>query len=96
MDINVLSLLVGILGSLVTIISLGYTVYSTRKLSMGIKIGPLRSIRKLINRMEAEKGKHQIDSSQWCAMDNAQDQLEGVYSTLQSMFNISEKDTPKT
>jgi hypothetical protein len=92
MDINVLSLIVGILGSVITIASLAYAVYSTRKLSKGIKIGPLNSIRKLIDRMEAEKHKHPLDSSQWSAIDNAQDQMEGIHSNLRSMFNISDNE----
>jgi len=94
MDINVLSLWVGILGSVVTIGSLGYAIYSTRQFSKGVRIGPLQSIRNLIDRMEEEKKKHQRDSPQWQTMHHTQGDLDALFKNLQSMFNIPDKDAP--
>jgi hypothetical protein len=94
MDINVLSLWVGILGFIVTISSLGYSVYATRQFSKGVRIGPLRSIRSLINRMEEEKKKHNGDSQQWQTMHLTQGDLDALFKNLQSMFNISDEDAP--
>lgn len=96
MDINVLSLWIGILGFIVTIGSLGYSVYATRQFSKGVRIGPLRSIRSLISRMHEEKMKHNGDSPQWQVMHHTQGDLEALFKNLQSMFNIPDKDAPLT
>lgn len=96
MDINVLSLWVGILGFIVTISSLGNSVYVTRQFSKRVKIGPLQSIRSLISRMAEEKKKHNEDSPQWQAMHHTQGDLDVLFKNLQSMFNIPDKDAPLT
>jgi len=87
--ITVLSLVAGILG-------VGIAIYSTRQFTKGVKIGSLRYIRTLINRMEEEKHKHQEDSPQRTAMHHTQQDLDALFKSLQKMFNVPDKDAPLT
>lgn len=85
---------ISIIGFIVGIVGTTYTVYSYYKFSNGVKNGPLRDIRKLIGRMEEEKGRHSKESTQWNAMHHSQQDLETLFKNLQKMFNISDNDAP--
>jgi hypothetical protein len=87
--INILSLVAGVLG-------LCYAIYNTRQFAKGVKISSLRSIRTLINRMEAEKHKLQEDSPERTVMDLTQQDLDTLFKNLQKMFDLPDKDVPLT
>jgi Tfp pilus assembly protein PilV len=94
--ITVLGLIVGILGAIFGIIGVGLAVYSTRQFTKGVKIGSLQYIRTLINRMEEEKGKQPMDSPQWTAMHHTQQDLDALFKSLQTMFDVPDKEAPPT
>ncbi len=83
-----------IIGFVVGIVGTTYAVCSYYKFSNVIKNGPLRDIRKLINRMEEEKGRHSKESTQWNAMHHSQQDLETLFKNLQRMSNVSDKKAP--
>jgi hypothetical protein len=85
---------VGIGGLLLGIASLAYAVHSTRQLTKGVKIGALRHLRTLINRMEEEKRKHPQTSEAWLTMHHSQQELDATFKSLQAMFDIADKDAP--
>jgi hypothetical protein len=82
--------IIGITGLILTIISLGYGFYMTKVFYEGIKIGAIKTIRKLINRMEQEKKKIPEDSPTWPALHHTQQDLEDLSTTIQSLFKIKE------
>lgn len=86
--LNIISLIIGILG-------LCYAFYTSILFSSGVKIGALRSIRTLINRMEEDKSMVPKDSSEWLTMHHTQQNLEDLHKNLQSMFNVTSEIPPK-
>lgn len=85
--IDIISIALGLLG-------LAYAFYCNRQLTKGVKLGALRHLRMLINRMEEEKRKHQQDSAAWSTMHHTQQELDATFKSLQAMFGIADKDAP--
>lgn len=95
MDLNIVYQTIGLMGTIVTILGFLYAFYTTRLFSKGIKTGSLLHIRALINRMEEEKQEHDKISPQWKAMHHTQQELETLFKSLQTTFNISDKKAPQ-
>ena len=86
--------LLNILGFIVGVAGFGYAFYCNSQLTNGVKIGALRHLRTLINRMEEEKRKHPQDSPAWSTMHHSQQELDATFRSLQAMFAIPDKDAP--
>lgn len=85
--------LIGILGLLASILSIGYAIYQNFALTKSIKISSLFQIRTQINRLNEEKNAHPKDSSQWKAMHHTQQDLESLHKSLKLMFNVKDKSS---
>lgn len=94
MDLNSVYQTIGLIGTVVTVLGFVYAFYTTRLFSKGIKLGSLLHIRALINRMEEEKQEHDKASPQWKAMHHTQQELETLFNSLKTTFNISDKRAP--
>jgi hypothetical protein len=79
-----------IIGYSIGIIGVGYAVYTNWYFARSVKNGPIREIRKLINRMDQEKQRQLAGSSAYSTMDHTQQDLEVLSGNLKSMFKIKE------
>ena len=93
-DMNSFYQIVGVIGTVITIIGFGFAFYSTRVFSNGIKNTSLLHIRSLIKRMEEEKQEHERNSPAWKAMHHTQQQLDTLFKSLQKTFKISDESAP--
>lgn len=84
--------LAGILGCVLSALSIIYAIYNTYKFSKGISIGALKHIRMLINRME--ESKKTVSDDARATMHHTQQDLEVLFKNLQNIFKIPDKKAP--